>query len=61
MSIDKSEGYYYLTCDQCGIEHDDVFDELYDAVEAKKEDGWTSIKVHGYWQDLCPDCRKLMG
>jgi Fe2+ or Zn2+ uptake regulation protein len=54
--IDKSCGFYSLVCDNCGEELDEQFDDFYEAVEAKKENGWKSKKVNGEWQDICPDC-----
>jgi len=57
MSVEKSYGMFYPTCDICGDalppEHD-----FYDAVEAKKEAGWKSRKgENGEWQDICTDCQ----
>jgi len=36
MTIDKFGGTYTLTCDNCGKELKESFDDFYDAVEAKK-------------------------
>jgi len=47
---------YTLTCDICGEEID--FDDFYEAVDYKKENGWISRKdKYGYWEDICPDCQ----
>jgi Fe2+ or Zn2+ uptake regulation protein len=56
MSIERNGIAYTLTCDNCGYEHDDEFDDFDDAVAAKREDGWKSRKVNGEWEDWCPDC-----
>lgn len=47
---------YELTCDVCGMSADDTFDEFMDAVNAKKQLDWRSIKTGGGGQDVCPDC-----
>jgi hypothetical protein len=51
-------GIYQLECDICGQEADEEFDEFMDAVIYKKDrsNGWTSRKVDGAWEDVCPDC-----
>lgn len=56
MSIDKFVDWYTLSCDNCGKELDDVFDDFYDAVNAKKDNGWKSKKRHGNWEDWCHEC-----
>lgn len=55
--IDKEYGGYCLTCDICG-EEVDGFDDYYDAVEYKKDNGWISRKIDGEWHDICPDCKE---
>ena len=51
-------GYYILTCDQCGKEAGEDFEEFHDAVDFKqdKSNGWRSRKVAGGWEDVCDDC-----
>lgn len=56
MTIDKFAGLFTLTCDNCGKELNEQFDEFYDAVEAKKENGWKSKRVNGDWEDWCDEC-----
>lgn len=56
MSIEKFAGFYSLICDNCGKELDEQFYDFYDAIEAKKENGWKSRKVHGNWEDWCEKC-----
>ena len=47
---------YDLSCDVCGEIIED-FDNFYDAVEYKKDNGWSSRKtLYGDWEDVCPDC-----
>ena len=52
-------GFYYLTCDVCGEESGQLFDEFNDAVEWKKnrDNGWRSRMVDGEWQDECEECQ----
>ncbi len=59
MSIDKSpyELGYTLTCDICGNDADDIFDEFSDAVAHKKGYGWKSVRNGREWEDVCPSCR----
>ena len=54
--ISKFEGMYTLTCDICGDEYPETFFDFYDAVEAKKENGWKSRKTDGEWVDVCDAC-----
>ena len=59
MSIEKfGRDEYILSCDICDEDCDEVFDEFYDAVYYKKDDSneWTSRKIDGEWNDLCPSC-----
>ncbi len=44
-----------LSCDICG--ESETFDDFYEAVKYKKENGWTSRREDGEWQDFCPDCQ----
>lgn len=55
--IDKYGSEYTLSCDVCGDEAPQSFDDFYEVVEYKKENGWKSQKdEHGNWEDVCPDC-----
>lgn len=56
MGIDKSAGVFTLSCDNCGEELDEQFDDFHDAVEAKKENEWKGKKVNGNWEDWCKKC-----
>lgn len=58
MSIIKAgEDNYTLICDQCGRKVKG-FDDFFDAVDYKKENGWQSKKEDGEWRDACPSCRE---
>lgn len=60
MSIEKCGDIFTPTCDICGEELPGEFD-FYDAVEAKKREGWKSRKDKGEWQDVCCDCQRNGG
>ena len=52
----RAEGFT-LTCDFCGDEAEEQFEEFRDAVDFKKENGWRSVQNrNGEWRDLCPAC-----
>jgi len=55
--IDRDYDDYYLVCDNCGRQVDEPFDSWEKAVEAKKENGYTSKKYGNGWKDLCPECK----
>ena len=55
--IDKSCGFFDLTCDVCGNEADEQFFEFHEAVEHKRREGWKSQKRNGQWEDVCPSCQ----
>jgi hypothetical protein len=55
--IEKSGGFYSLTCDICYEEADEQFFEFSEAVDYKKDNDWKSKKVNGEWMDVCPDCQ----
>ena len=62
--ITKNRDNYALSCDICGEEAPQVFDDFYEAVEYKKDrnNGWRSRKDEaGAWEDMCPDCSKASG
>lgn len=56
--IEKIDGRYCLICDICYEKAEKDFDDFYDAVEYKKENGWKSQKHKGEWEDVCPECKK---
>lgn len=56
--IYKFSEIYILTCDICGEDASGIFDDLYDAVQYKKDNGWKSQKWNGQWEDVCPKCQK---
>jgi len=55
MSIESDDGMHTPTCDYCGDELPAEFD-FHDAVQAKKDAGWRSVKDDDEWSDYCPDC-----
>lgn len=56
--IEETRNYYYLYCDVCGCEADDVvFYRFDDVLDYKKQHGWGSQKYRGEWEDVCPDCK----
>lgn len=60
MSIESNGGIHTPICDLCGEELPSEFD-FYDAVDAKKREGWKSMKVDGEWQDICCECQRNGG
>jgi hypothetical protein len=56
--IDKFSGLYTLICDICGENAPETFDDFYDAVRYKKNNGWKSQKYKGEWEDVCPNCQE---
>jgi len=58
MSIEKFAGFFTPTCDICGEELPSEYD-FYDAVQAKKDEGWKSRKnEYGEWEDVCRTCQE---
>lgn len=57
--IDRFENMYTLTCDICGEEYPETFFDFYDAVQAKKDNGWKSRKINGEWADICDECCQM--
>ena len=58
MSIEKSRGYI-ATCDLCG-ETLPIEPDYRDAVQAKKDAGWKSVKDEdGEWCDMCLGCQEM--
>ena len=56
--IDKDFDGFTLTCDVCGEEAEETFDDFYDAVQFKKDNDWKSQRRNGEWEDVCPDCQE---
>lgn len=56
MAIER-RGYntYAIVCDRCGYEVED-FEEFDEAVAWKRDYGFHSTKVNGYWEDVCEEC-----
>ena len=45
-------------CDSCGETLEETFDTWDEAVSAKKDNDWDSLKNRdGSWHDLCSDCK----
>lgn len=59
MSIERYYGKYIPSCDVCGAELPSE-EDFYDAVDAKKQAGWISIR-DGVWLDVCPECQETNG
>lgn len=53
------EKIYIPTCDCCGAELPEEYD-FYDAVDAKRANGWQSKKIGTEWVDYCPRCIENM-
>jgi Fe2+ or Zn2+ uptake regulation protein len=56
--ISNFNGMYTLTCDICGEEAPETFEEFSKAVQFKKDEGWKSQKHKGEWEDVCPECQE---
>ena len=56
--IVKEDGLFCLYCDICGGNAEELFYDFQDAVKFKKEQGWTSQKYKGEWEDICPECKE---
>lgn len=57
--IDKVYGKHILICDICG-EYEEGFNTFAEAVQAKRELGWTSKRDKtGVWLEICPECKEL--
>lgn len=57
MSIERIYGKYHLICGICGEASRQSFGSFGEAVDSKREIGWTSQKRGGEWQDVCPECQ----
>ena len=63
--IDKRYCGYKLICDRCDEEVEEVFDNFDEAVNYKKLNKWSSIKIkdrrgNDCWDDICSDCLLTM-
>lgn len=47
--------HHVLVCDHCGDEAG-YFDDFYEAVAEKTNDGFHSVKEYGEWKDICDRC-----
>jgi hypothetical protein len=59
MIVKTDRDEFVLSCDNCGDECDEVFEDFYDAVDYKNEpdNGWRTIKdKNSDWCELCPAC-----
>ena len=54
--IDYDFREYYLVCDNCGKRIS--FEDFWDAVNYKKENGWKSRKQGEDWIDICNECNE---
>lgn len=60
MTINRADYHspYIVSCDNCGEEIDDAFDDFPAAVQALKTEGWKFRKDDdGKWEHFCPACR----
>ena len=55
MSIERYFKCYSLVCDYCGTTLG--ADSFEDARRMQRENGWSSRKVDGEWENLCPSCQ----
>jgi hypothetical protein len=55
--IQKNNYTYELICNICG-EATNGFEDFYEAVMYKKDNGWKSEKHNGEWEDICPECQE---
>lgn len=49
-----------ILCDGCGLKHD-LYKGQTDRCLAHdwiKENGWKTMKHHGQWINICPNCKK---
>ncbi len=56
--IDNQFGNHVLICDFCEEESEEYWDTFQDAVDGKKEVGWSSQRTSKGWKDICPECAK---
>ena len=54
----KDYDEFHLICDYCGEEANMPFEEFYDVIDYKKENGWKNKKEKGNWFDVCPECQR---
>lgn len=60
MSIVKEGRAHVLRCDICGDKALQDFDDFWDAVQYKKDNGWKVKKWDGEWTDICTECQEGM-
>ncbi len=56
MTIVKEYNNYTLSCDCCGLLVMLDFDTFDDAIDYARHEGWKTIRKHGEWLNLCPEC-----
>ena len=62
MSLDKIHGEYHLSCDICGEGPQRPFESFDEAVQYKRDNGWSSSQNrYGEWADICNNCVKVGG
>jgi len=59
MSIQRFYGLYVPVCDICEEERLESQHDFYEAVKAKKSEGWQSKMIDGEWNDICPKCQEV--
>ena len=60
MSIDKIHGEYCLSCDICGEGPQQPFESFDEAIQYKKNNGWSSLQNrNGEWVELCDNCARI--
>ena len=52
--IEREYSKYILSCDCCGKQYE--CDTWHEAVDTKKDLGWTSKKIKNEWFDICDEC-----
>ncbi len=55
--ITKEYGKYRLKCDNCEEELEEDFETFQDAVDAKAENGYKSVKKNNEFKDICAECQ----
>lgn len=56
--INRRDGKYYATCNNCRITDDNGFEEKYQLLDyIKLEAGWKCVKRDGAMIDVCTKCQ----
>lgn len=48
---------FALICDICSEPTEENFEDFWQAVKFKQNNGWKSQKRDGEWEDVCPECQ----